>query len=251
MGEVFDGILYLCDVGAEQRVLFQPFLILDDHSRNAKPLKGADHEHKVLGNPSGIAVIDDGLGGGLENVVGGVHPRSDVHVFDVGLGLDGRFREAAHPDAVEFPDLVVDIDANGFGNQPSQAAMGLDDAYQRSGVQQSLQHAQADLRGSAHFPNGPVERGRTGAGHPLQSDKLPAPLLERIDDALTGLAQYAAVPVVAVEHEVRLDLQQVRHMVERVLSHYLLNAHDVLHDNLAVLKAHEGQSLVAGDGAVG
>ena len=85
----------------------------------------------------------------------------------------------------------------------------------------------------------------------LRLDKLPTPLLKRIDDALAGISQHPGVPVVAVEHIVGLDLQQVRHVVQRLLRHHLFDADDVLDDDLALLVWHVWQSLVASDCVVG
>ena len=192
VGEVLDVILYLLCVGTEQRVSLQPFLIFNDHGRDAQTLQRADHEHEMLCDATGIAVKDDGLGRGLENIADGVHA---LHVLDVWLGLDGRVREAAQPDPVEFPHSVVAFDEHGLGDQSRQATVRFDNANQRFGFQQPLQHSQSHLRRGADFPKRQVERYGRDAGHMLRLDKLPTPLLKCIDDALAGLSQHPGVPV--------------------------------------------------------
>ena len=50
-----------------------------------------------------------------------------------------------------------------------------------------------------------MERSGGDAGQVLRIDKLSAPLLERIENALAILSQHSGVSVVAVEHVVRFE----------------------------------------------
>ena len=138
VSEVLDVILYLFDVGTEERVLLQPYLIFDDDGRDTESLQRADHEYEMLGKAASIAVVDDGFGRCFENIADGVHARGYVYVLDVGLSLDGRIGEAAHPYPVKLPDPVIAFDASGLGDQPRQTAMRLDNANQRADLQHPL-----------------------------------------------------------------------------------------------------------------
>ena len=67
--EFVDGSLGLLDLGAEEGVLLQTRLVLDDDGGDAHTLKGADVVHEVLGQPTRVTIEDDWLGGDLHDVV--------------------------------------------------------------------------------------------------------------------------------------------------------------------------------------
>ena len=71
LAEILYGVLLLQDIGAEEGVLLQPYLILDDNRRYPDPLQGLHIEDKMLQLATGVTVKDDGLGRHFHDLIDG------------------------------------------------------------------------------------------------------------------------------------------------------------------------------------
>ena len=93
-GELLWVCLLLHAVGAEERVLLEADLVLDDHGGDAYALERAHVVHEPLGAASRVSVEDDRLGGDLHDLLDGVEAAREVDELDVGLALERGVAQA-------------------------------------------------------------------------------------------------------------------------------------------------------------
>ena len=148
---VFDRGLLLNIAGLKERVLLKSYLVLDDDRRYTKTLKGSDEEHEVFGKAAGVAIIYDRLGGYFKDVVHRAKAGGDVDGLVVGLALEGGVRKRREPHGVELVLDVVFDDGGVLDDEPGESAMGLHNANDWLGVQETAKAATADVGGGADF----------------------------------------------------------------------------------------------------
>ena len=251
MAEALDGVLCLHGVGAEEGVLLEAHLVLDDDGGDAETLEGADGEDEMLDLSAGVAVVDDGLGGDLEGVVEVVEAGGEVDSLDVGLTLGGGVGERGGPHAVELAGSVALLELGVLDDEAREAAVALHDADDGLGGDEAAQALHTGLRrGAERLDFGSETRGgdALGVGN---LDYLATELLHGLEDLVAEVLVGTFQPVVAVDDVVGLVLQQVGDIAPFVLRDDLADAIDMLDDSLALLVGEVRQTLVGGDGLIG
>ena len=102
MALVFNWGLLLDIARLEKRILLEPDFVLNDNCRDAKSLKRADEEYKMLGKSARVTVIDDRFGRYFKDVVHRAKTRSDIYRFVVRLALQRGVRERRKPHRIKF-----------------------------------------------------------------------------------------------------------------------------------------------------
>ena len=146
LAEIFDAVLRLLHFRAEEGVLLQPRLVLNDHHGHAHPLQGADRVDKMFRQSAGIPVKDDGLGGHLHDIVDGPEAAGHVHQLDIRLALGGGVAEGREPHGVELPGASVLMHNSVLHDQAGQPVVGFHHRDQALHAQQALQPAPAQIR---------------------------------------------------------------------------------------------------------
>ena len=107
LAELIHRSLLLSDRCSKKGVLFKTFLVLNDHGRDAKPLKSPDRKDEVLRKPACIPIKNYRLGGYLQGIIEPLQSGCKIHRLDVRLALGDRIGKRACPHAVKLTLYVV------------------------------------------------------------------------------------------------------------------------------------------------
>ena len=251
VAEALDGVLCLHGVGAEEGVLLEAHLVLDDDCGDAETLEGADGEDEVLDLSAGIAVVDDGLGGDLEGVVEVVEARGEVDGLDVGFTLGGGVGERGGPHAVELAGGVALLNLGVLDDEAREAAVALHDADDGLSGDEAAQALHAGFRRGAEGLDFGGETRRGDALGVGDFNHLAAELLHGGEDLVADVLVGAFQPVVAVDDIVGLVLQEVGDIAPFVLGDDLADAVDMLDDGATLFIGEVRQALVGSYRLVG
>ena len=126
----FRCFLRLPDFRAEQAVLLQAGLVLNDDHGDAHAFEGADRVDEMFREATRVAVEDDRLRGDLDDVVDGAEARGHVDKLDIGLALRRAVAERAHPHPVELLRAAVLVHAGLFHDEARDVAVGFHNGYE-------------------------------------------------------------------------------------------------------------------------
>ena len=149
--EVLDRVLLLLDLRAEERVLLEADLVLQDHGGDAHALQGVNVVDEVLDEAARIGVEDDWLRRHVHDVVDRADARRHVDELDVGLALRRRVAEARYPKRVELVEAALVLDDGLLRQKPREPVVHLDGLDDGHDLQQAAQAAAAKLRHDEPF----------------------------------------------------------------------------------------------------
>ena len=242
--EVLNAVLGLDDLRAEEGILLQAGLVLNDHHGHAHPLQGADCIDKMLRQPAGVSVEDNGFGGHFHDIVDRPEPAGHIHQFNIRLSLGGGIAQGGDPHGVKLPGTAIFMHHGVFHDQAGQAVMGFHNRHQALGVHHLPQPAPADVRHRQFRPFPALEffillvpavgklRQPSAVGGQNGNHFVPDGLLE------------AGTPVIPVHHNVRAVFFQVLPVAERPLFHHPGNPRNVLKQAHTLRGGHQREPLV-------
>lgn len=251
LAEVLLGAEGLLHLRAVEGVPLEAHLVLDYHGGYAVALEGADGEHEVLRLPAGVPVVDEGLGGALEDVGEVLHAGGQVHGLDVRLALAGGVGEARGPHPVEIVEAVLLLDLGVLHYEPGDAGVHLHDPDEGFGFDEPPQGHQPELGGGAELPAVGADDGGVDAVRVRDVHYAASPFPEYLRGLLPDPAEGAGDPVVPVDHVLGFESAEVVLPAPVVLRDDLGDTFDAAYDDLPLLVC-EVRGVFAGyDGPVG
>ena len=248
--EVFDAVLRLLDFGAEQAVLFQPGLILDDDHGNAHAFERAHRVDEMFRETACVAVEDDRLRGDFHDVIDRAEARGHVDELNVGLSLGRAVAKRTHPHPVELLRAAVLVHAGLFHDETGNAAVSFHDGHEALHLKQFLEAGTSDVR-ERKLGLCPVVEVLVFLVVRIRIfDKLAAICGQDGNDLVPDRLLKAGHPVVAVNDEIRLELFKVFLVGKRLLFHDLVHTGDITKHHHAFRGRNERETFVVCDGFV-